>query len=95
MTREADGRQRSPGDAMAYSPVAAWIFIHSRESVGFRFVSLRQLHRIKYSLPARQGGKIPINTGLRIQSSALGHLGGDPKFALSGGLSPKLWTSPF
>ena len=39
--------------------------------------------------------KSPINTGLHVQSSALRPPGGDPKFALSGLLSPKLWTSPF
>ena len=39
--------------------------------------------------------KSPINTGLRIQSPALRHPGGDPKFALCGRFSPNLslrWT---
>ena len=36
-----------------------------------------------------------INTGFRAQTSALRDPGGDPKFRLSGCLSPNLWTSPF
>ena len=37
--------------------------------------------------------KSPINTGLHAQTSALQSPGGDLKFALSGRLSPNLWTS--
>ena len=37
--------------------------------------------------------KSPINTGLRLQSSAPRQPGGNPKFTLSGRFSPNLWTS--
>lgn len=37
--------------------------IHSAESVGSRFVSLRQSHRAKYSLPACERAKIPNKHG--------------------------------
>ena len=39
--------------------------------------------------------KSPINTGLRAQTSGLRHTRREPKFVLSGRLSPNLWTSPF
>ena len=37
--------------------------IHSTASVRLRFVSLRQSHRVKYSLPVRQRAKIPNKHG--------------------------------
>ena len=39
------------------------LVFHNVENVGFRFGSLRQLHHTKYSLPARQGIKIPNKHG--------------------------------
>ena len=42
---------------------AAKIVFHSPEHVGFRFLSLRQSIPAKYSLPPRQGAKIPNKHG--------------------------------
>ena len=47
---------------MSYGRTARRL-MHTLENVGFRFLSLRQSHRAKYSLPARQGGKIPNKHG--------------------------------
>ena len=44
-------------------PLIAPLVFHNVERVGFRFVSLRQLHHAKYSLLARQGTKIPNKHG--------------------------------
>ena len=39
------------------------LVFHNSENVGSRFVSLRQSHRAKHSLPACQGEKIPNKNG--------------------------------